>query len=224
MPASAVIPPRPWLVHGLDSPACPQHNPAVDIRLIPGNEYRRVRWKNGLGWTREILRWPEDREDWDWRISVAEVEQAGPFSAFEGCDRELVLLSGAGMRLHFETGESIELSPPHGRHRFSGELALQAELVAGPTQDFNLIWRRERVETLLLHRPLVGPMLFFAEPGVRWAIFVMAGQVAFKDQLLPCRLEQGDSAIIDAAPDGDRHRLILDGGGELLLVRIHERG
>jgi len=193
----------------------------MQILLIPANEYRRERWKNGLGWTREILRWPESGSDWDWRLSIAEVDKPGPFSAFAGCDRELVLLAGEGMRLDFESGESVELLPPHGRCRFAGELSLNAELLAGPIHDFNLIWRRDRIEASLLHRPLVGPMLFFAETGVRWAVYVMAGHVAFKDQPEPVRLEQGDTAIIDARP-GERSRLILDGGGELLLIRIRE--
>ena len=47
---------------------------AVSAYVIAANEYRRVRWKNGLGWTREILRQP-DHEDWDWRLSIAEIEQ-----------------------------------------------------------------------------------------------------------------------------------------------------
>lgn len=186
---------------------------------IPANEYRRVRWKNGLGWTREILRWPEDRDDWDWRLSIAEVDQAGPFSAFEGCERELVLLSGQGMRLQFEDGERVELSPPHGRHRFSGERALSAELLDGPTQDYNLIWRRDRIDAQLLHRPLVGPMVFFAEAGVRWAVYVLSGHARVKDHPNIPRLELGDTAVIETG-HGEAHRLILDGAGELLLVRL----
>ena len=34
----------------------------MKIRLLPANEYRRERWKNGLGWTREIVRYPSDAE------------------------------------------------------------------------------------------------------------------------------------------------------------------
>ena len=105
----------------------------MPIALIPANEYRRVRWKNGLGWTREILRAPSEGDAWDWRLSIAEVEKDGPFSEFEGCDRELVLLAGEGMRLRFDDGECVELTPPHSRHRFAGERPLSAELVAGPT-------------------------------------------------------------------------------------------
>jgi environmental stress-induced protein Ves len=196
-----------------------QHNAGVNVTLIPATEYRRERWKNGLGWTREVLRWPLDSEQWDWRISIAEVDKGGAFSSFPGVDRELVLLSGEGMRLKFEDGESVELNPPHDRHRFAGERALEAELLAGPTQDFNLMWRRDRVEASVLHRPLVGSMLFFAEPGVRWVAYLLSGRAMVKDQLLPMVLEQGDSALLAPQP-GDHQRLIIEGGGELLLVRI----
>lgn len=191
----------------------------MNISLLPANEYRRERWKNGLGWTREILRSPEDGDSWDWRLSIAEVDKDCPFSVFPGVERELVLLTGAGMRLNFDDGETVELTPPHDRHRFSGERALSAELISGPTQDFNLMWRPARVEATLLHRPLVGPMLFFAEPGVRWVVHVMGGRAHFKDQLRRLQLEQGDSALIEPQ-HGKTGRVILEGGGELLLVRI----
>ena len=194
----------------------------MEVTLIPANEYRRERWKNGLGWTREIVRAPPDAEAWDWRLSIAEVAKDGPFSTFPDVDRELVLLAGDGMRLVFDDGEHVELSPPHDRVRFAGERALRSELISGPTQDFNLMWRRDRVDASLLHRPLVGSMLFFAEPDVTWVVYVMSGRAVFKDQLLPKVLEQGDTALIVAAADGGR-RVILEGGGEVLLVRIQSR-
>lgn len=195
----------------------------MHITLIPANEYRRERWKNGLGWTREIIRWPEEGEAWDWRLSIAEVDKEGPFSSFPGVERELVLLSGEGMRLDFDDGEQVELLPPHGRHRFAGERGLRSELISGPTQDFNLMWRRDRVEATLLHRPLVGPMLFFAETGVRWAAYLIRGRASFKHQLLPMQMEQGDTALITPEP-GRSGRVILEGGGELLLARIASLG
>ena len=199
------------------------HNGRVNATLIPATEYRRERWKNGLGWTREVLRWPAGAAEWDWRVSIAEVDKGGPFSTFAGVDRELVLLAGEGMRLDFEDGESVELRPPHDRHRFAGERALSAELFNGPTHDFNLMWRREKVEATLLHRPLVGPMLFFAEPDVRWLAYLISGRAVVKDRLLPLSMEQGDSVLLEPAA-GDHHRLVLEGGGELLLVRIAPPG
>lgn len=192
----------------------------MHIQLIPANEYQRTRWKNGLGWTREITRYPAGSDDWLWRLSIAEVDKDGAFSAFENIDRELVLLSGEGMRLNFADGESVTLNPPHDKHRFTGERELAAELINGPTQDFNAMWRRDRYETQVLHRPLVGPMVFFSEKNVTWAIYMLSGIAQFKDQQHPMRLQQGDSALL--LPDENGGRLILDGGGEVLLVKLHE--
>lgn len=188
-------------------------------RVVPANEYRRERWKNGFGWTREIVRVPEG-DAWDWRLSIAEIEQDGPFSTFPGIDRELVLIRGNGLRLHVD-GHAVELSPPHGRHRFAGEQTVHGELVDGVTHDFNLMWRRDAVEAELFHRPLVGPMLFFAEPGVSWAIHLLSGRARFDAASALPPLWAGDTAILASAEGRARHA--LDGGGELLAIRIRER-
>ncbi|HEX5757404.1 MAG TPA: HutD family protein [Arenimonas sp.] len=185
-------------------------------QLLPAHEYRRVRWKNQLGWTREIH--CEPAEDWDWRISIAEVDQDGPFSAFPGCDRELVLLAGEGMDLHFDDGETVELRPRHDSHRFAGERPLHATLPAGPTQDFNVIWKRDRVSVQVLHRPVVGAMVFFDEPAVTWLVHVLSGHVTIKDPLEPVSLGHGDSALLHHS--GGVSRMIIDGGGEVLLVKV----
>ncbi|MEL1263675.1 HutD family protein [Pseudoxanthomonas putridarboris] len=187
--------------------------------VIPANEYRRERWKNGLGWTREILRLP-DGEGWRWRLSIAEIERDAAFSSFPGVDRELVLIRGNGLRLRFAADEVVELAPPHGRIRFAGEQAVTGELVDGPTHDFNLMWRRGAVEAELLHRPLVGPMLFFAEPGVVWAIHLLAGQAKFDAACGLPPLWTGDTAILTGGKG--RARYALEGGGELLAIRIRE--
>ena len=62
-------------------------------------------------------------------------------------------------------------------------------------------------------------MLFFAEPGVRWLAYLLSGRANIKDQLLPLVMEQGDSALLEPAA-GDHHRMLIEGGGDLLLVRI----
>ena len=63
---------------------------------LPAHEYRRERWRNERGWTREIHRHPEGAAEWAWRVSIAEIDHDAPFSAFPGVDRELVLLHGNG--------------------------------------------------------------------------------------------------------------------------------
>ena len=189
---------------------------------LPANEYRRERWRNEAGWTREIHRHPEGTAEWQWRVSIAEIDHDAPFSAFPGCERELVLLAGEGMRLVFDDGEAVALSPPHDRVRFAGERPLRAELVDGPTHDFNLMWKRDAVSATLLHRPLVGPMVFFAEPGVTWLVYLMQGQAQFKDLARPLRLAQFDSVLLLPDAEGPS-RMILEGGGELLLAKLEPR-
>lgn len=191
--------------------------PAPNSRVIPANEYRRVRWRNGAGWTREIVAEPAVGE-WDWRLSIAEIEQDAPFSRFPGVDRELVLLAGQGLRLRFGDGESHALHPPHSRLRFAGERIARGELLDGPTQDFNLMWRRDAYSAQLWHRPLVGPMVIFAEPGTTWAVYLLAGQARFADDSGLPALQAGDTALLEAGESRLRH--VLDGGGEVLLIRL----
>ena len=185
-------------------------------RCYPAHEYRRERWRNQQGWTREILR-VGSAEDWSLRLSIAEIEQDADFSTFPGIERELVLLHGNGVRLRFDQGRCVELAPPHQRLRFPGEAPVRGELIDGPTQDFNLMWRRDRVQATLLHRPLVGSMLFFAEPRVAWAIHLLSGHAQFEPDSGLEPLAAGDTAWLGA---GERRRYSLQGGGELLAIRI----
>lgn len=185
--------------------------------VIPANEYRRERWRNSAGWTREICKWPA-LDDWDWRLSIAEIEQDAQFSSFAGIERELVLLSGHGLRLRFDDGQLRTLDPPHGRARFAGEDGVRGELIDGPTHDFNLMWRRHSIDAQLWHRPLVGPMVIFIDPGTTWAVYLIAGQARFADESGLSALAAGDTAILHAAQG--RSRYVLDGGGEALLIRL----
>jgi len=185
--------------------------------VIPANEYRRERWRNQLGWTREIYKSPEGT-DWTWRLSIAEIERDAAFSSFPGIERELVLLSGNGLRLRFDDGETRELLPPHDKLRFAGERGVTGELLDGPTHDFNLMWRRDQVQAELWHRPLVGPMVIFAEPGTTWAIHMLAGQARFADESGLPPLAAADTAILQAGAQRLRH--VIDGGGEVLVIRI----
>ena len=101
-------------------------------------------WKNGGGTTRELLAWPS-AQDWAWRMSVAEVESSGPFSAFEGVQRWFAVLSGSGVQLNMG-------QPPHQHSHtvtasgaplcFDGGSPAHCSLLGGATQDFNLMLRK----------------------------------------------------------------------------------
>jgi environmental stress-induced protein Ves len=162
-----------------------------------------------------------DNDDWQVRLSIAEIEQDAAFSAFPGIERELVLLRGEGLRLRFDDGALHTLMPPHDRLRFAGEAQVTGELVDGMTHDFNLMWRRDAVQAELLHRPLVGSMFFFTEPEAAWAIHLLAGQAEFDGEPLLAPLAAGDTAWLAA---GERRRFALHGGGELLAIRVSAGG
>jgi environmental stress-induced protein Ves len=102
-------------------------------------------WKNGAGLTREIAFGGASSVDFDWRISLADVAQDAPFSAFPGVDRCIVLLRGAGMRLRSADGQTDHaLTTPLAPFCFPGDAALDATLLDGASSDFNVMTRRGR--------------------------------------------------------------------------------
>ncbi|HEX6703174.1 MAG TPA: HutD family protein [Albitalea sp.] len=124
------------------------------------------RWKNGAGLTRELAVEPAgaSMDDFDWRISVAEVEQDAPFSAFAGVDRCIALLDGAGMTLRSADGAAVRRLDRVGEpFRFAGEMPLVAELVDGPCEDFNVMVRRAAHEAHVT--PLRQPGTLEAAPA-----------------------------------------------------------
>ena len=113
------------------------------LRILRNTDYPSRPWKNGGGTTRDILVSPPGAslEDFDWRLSLAQVDRDGPFSRFDDVDRTLVLLSGA-MTLH-EPDRRIELVRGEPV-QFPGERAIQATVLGGATLDFNVMTRRGR--------------------------------------------------------------------------------
>ncbi|MGH7617845.1 MAG: HutD/Ves family protein, partial [Gemmatimonadaceae bacterium] len=91
-------------------------------------------WKNGAGRTREIVRMPlESRmDDFSWRASIAELSADGPFSTFDGVDRVIILLNGAGVHLRSADGAvDHRLDTPLAPFAFAGETAISASLIGG---------------------------------------------------------------------------------------------
>jgi len=97
-------------------------------------------WRNGGGQTRELLVWPPG-PDWLVRISRADIESDGPFSAFPGVERWFTLLEGAGVALQFVDEERI-LKCGDAPLVFDGAAAPGCRLLNGPTQDLNLMIRQ----------------------------------------------------------------------------------
>lgn len=116
------------------------------LQLIASKDLPSTSWKNGGGSTREIAVFPPNAsfDDFVWRVSLAEVEQAGAFSCFSGIDRQIVLIRGQNMILHNRSAQHSETLRPFEAYAFAGEDSIDCELPTGPTSDFNLMVRRDQ--------------------------------------------------------------------------------
>ena len=122
---------------------------SAPVEAIAWRTLAPQRWKNGAGTTREIAISPPGAgsDDFDWRISVAEIARDALFSAYPGVDRCIVLLRGDGMRLNsVAAGIDQRLERPHEPFHFAGDDALQASLLGGPSEDLNVMVRRGRYQ------------------------------------------------------------------------------
>lgn len=187
------------------------------ITHLRPQDYRRQRWKNGGGWTTELAASPRDcGTDFDWRVSIAEIESDGAFSTFPHCDRHIALLEGNGMRLEFDSAQAALLERHLQFVAFAGEWKTYGTLIDGPVRDFNVIARRDRVQAEVLHRPLVGTMVF--PPLATWFVYLAAGRATLKHRDAGTTLAQGESLLLE--PDANTDNAILEGGGELVLIKF----
>jgi hypothetical protein len=187
----------------------------VSTRIIDSRTARQLPWKNGKGVTLELAIAPADAglDDFDWRISSARVDSDGPFSHYPGIDRSLGLLSGAGLRLKLP--ESVILDSRHPVLSFAGELDVQAELLDGPLQDFNLMSRRGRWRHRLEYQQLQGERWL----DCREVLFIYCTSGSPLDCQLPCgslvQLGNGQGLLLESP--GERCKLSSGCSGSVQL-------
>lgn len=139
-------------------------------------------WKNGRGSTRVVHSEGnrDDGVDFDWRISVAEITESGPFSVFTGVERIAVVLENGPLYLCRAPaiGEVIQHQYVALRHKplsFHGDQELHAYISGDATLCLNIMTRRSKVraEVQVFHdscliRPTHQVMLFAVSEG--WEI------------------------------------------------------
>ena len=111
------------------------------VQVFSKKDFKIQPWKNGGGTTTELFRLSKDSNDFVFRISSAKVEKNGPFSLYENIDRVLILLKGKGLRLITSNGKS-EMKNELEMYSFSGETAIDCELIDGECLDFNVMTDR----------------------------------------------------------------------------------
>jgi len=162
-------------------------------------------WKNGGGQTRELLAWPGP-SDWWLRISVADIESDGPFSAYPGIDRWFGVLSGEGVELAWQHQAVRRMHAGHSLLHFDGGSPPECRLLHGSTRDLNVMHRRGlgRVMVRRAHpdsRPPAG--------HARFALFTVEPIVVHRPERADLRTAawtlvwgEGSDCTVDVVPDG----------------------
>lgn len=115
----------------------------MPLRRLTRTAFKSMPWKNGGGETAEIAVFPHGAglDVFGWRLSMARVAADGPFSCFEGVERTLTVLEGAGFRLTVD-GVDYVLTPDAAPLRFPGDAPASATLLGGVVTDLNVMTRR----------------------------------------------------------------------------------
>ncbi|KQB55001.1 hypothetical protein AQS70_20090 [Pseudomonas endophytica] len=120
-----------------------------DLTVLRAVDYPRMPWKNGGGSTEEITRDAgEGLDGFGWRLSIADIDESGGFSRFDGYQRIITVLQGAGMQLQVDDVRSRVLLP-FDAFAFKGESGVSCTLMDGAIRDFNLIYAPQRFSARL---------------------------------------------------------------------------
>jgi uncharacterized protein len=187
------------------------------MKLIRFADLTSKPWKNGGGRTTEIVVSPEGAgfDDFDWRLSVAEVASDGPFSLFPGIDRTLTLIEGNGLAMAIENHEPVTLTTTSAPLAFPGDVPITATLVGGPIRDFNVMTRRGRFDHTVLRHDLKAGPLFLPRAGTRRIVSLGSGPLRLGGAELEVAF--ADVVEIPSAPSGP-----LTGRHDVLCIAIAE--
>jgi environmental stress-induced protein Ves len=154
-----------------------------------------VPWANGLGTTAVVAASPSE-EDWEWRVSIADVTEAGPFSSFPGVDRHIAVVAGAGMLLSVGNDSPVRITEGSPSFSFPGDVPTLCRLIDGALADLNLMVRRATLRGALRgHHVEPGIPLDLAAAAV--AVVVVRGEVVVDGE----RLERFDAVVQPTAAE-----------------------
>lgn len=191
----------------------------MTLTLLPAASRAPQPWKNGGGLTWPVAVSPENAslDGFDWRLSLAVIEAGGPFSAFSGIDRLMLVLdgrlqlniAGAGQLVLDETGEAAS---------FPGDADVTAALPDGPVADLNLMVRRGRFTGVLERRRVQSQAAIICQDTT----FVLARAGGLTAMLggESCVLEAGDAARVDHLRGG-MLRLRAQAPDEVIVAHVN---
>ncbi|MFF1869114.1 HutD family protein [Kitasatospora herbaricolor] len=190
-----------------------RHGMAVRVLRAAGRP--ATAWLNGGGVTREVAGAPEGSglADFDWRVSLADVGQGGPFSVFPGVDRVITLVDGAGMALTVAGTEHV-LAQPYRPFAFPGDADTGCRLLGGPVVDFNVMTRRGRATAEVAVADRGRESAVEVPPGAAVLLVCLDGDAELDAAGL--RLGRFDAVLLDSP---GRDLLRVDGVAAVVTLR-----
>jgi environmental stress-induced protein Ves len=190
------------------------------VKIIRARDCRTTPWKNGGGSTTEIAVAPAGAslDNFDWRVSLAQVASDGPFSDFPGIDRSLAVVKGEGLVLTIGQHAPLTLSRGSEPISFPGDVAASARLTAGEITDLNVMTRRRHFG----HRmQRVDEPIACDFDGHDFALVLsLNGKASLASERAAATLHHGDGAIL-LSRNGS-FRLAPLGASDLYLVLLRE--
>jgi environmental stress-induced protein Ves len=170
-------------------------------------------WRNQRGITRTVASHFEGGAML-WRVSVAEIEQDGPFSTFPGFSRTAVLMRGAGLTLESE-GAHHRFGGVGEAWQFDGEDQVHARLGETPARLWNIMVARDRLEARTdITRGSGGSI----EAGSMCALLVLDGSVSLADEGQTVARVAKDEILILEAGHAELALLVDEGSAHWALV------
>lgn len=168
------------------------------MRKLGPADYVLMPWKNGGGSTTQLAISPPGAglDDFDWRISTAQVAASGPFSIFPGIDRSLAILRGDGLSLQPDEQDAVLLTPDSEPFAFAGEQRIDATLISGPIADFNVMTRRASWRHSLQVVRINGTQRFARQSDLLF-VYCMQGELQVRNDGEEARCTAGDAVMID---------------------------
>ena len=192
----------------MDADRTPDH-----LGVVRFAELTAVPWRNGGGVTREVVSvGGSGPQGFDWRISIAEVNEPGPFSTFPGVDRIITVVEGEGMDLVIDGVEhTLGL---HELLRFDGASRSSCTRLAGPVRDLNVMTRRDRLSATVAIRDLSETRPIAVDGGQVLVLLTGSAVVVGADG------SRAELHLLDAVCPRGEHVRLVEGSGRAAVVRI----
>ena len=180
-----------------------------------------IPWKNGGGMTRQLAVSPAEAgaNDFLWRLSIAQIDARGEFSAFPGIDRTILLWQGDGVVLRSPAWPDHRLDEPRSPFFFRGEDEVVCDLLGGATQDLNLMVRRGKVDATF---EIVNETRYSVPGCDDFFLLSSSGNAQFEEPGNEQSVEIGATQFLRASKVGEGQAVVI-AGSDALLVGIAVR-